>query len=297
MRPLTIIYVTARKSSCVEWFLDSYQRQSVRQTSALIVVDTYGSTKHAVLSTKHNCFISKSVVKPKPTIWQGEHRITKEDWWAKSNALNTGIALCETPWIAFVDDRCVLSPNWLGCVQEAMAGNYAVCGSYEKHYELAVENGAVLGSKQNAGGDDRLFKNYPQRTQHWYGGSGALPLEWCLKVNGFSEDICDSLGMEDVMFGQTLVHSGFDMRYDARMKIVEDRTPGQIDGALKRADKGVSPVDKSHKIVELFKGKKTSMNSYDLRALRKRVLAGADFPPPTALKYDWYDQKPVSEMV
>jgi hypothetical protein len=123
-----------------------------------------------------------------------------------------------------------------------------------------------------------------------------LPLEWCLAVNGFSEDLCDGLGSEDSMFGCTLHNAGFPIRYDPRMMIIEDRTPGEIDGALKRADKGVSPLDKSHAIVRALSTAKTSGNSFDIRNLRDRVLSGEPFPPPSASHFDWFDGQPISEM-
>ena len=131
---------------------------------------------------------------PKPTIWQGEHRITKVDWWAKCNSMNTGICLCDTEWIAFVDDRSVLSHGWLQCVQDSMIHNYAVCGSYEKHSNMKVENGEVVDPGELLGQDIRRDFGYPVKTTDWYGGSCALPLEWCLRVNGYPEKYCDGLG-------------------------------------------------------------------------------------------------------
>src|SRR5206468_12812079 len=113
----------------------------------------------------------------------------------------------------------------------------------------------------------------PVPTSDWYGGSCALPLEWCLQVNGFPEDMCDGLGSEDSMFGRTLLHSGLPMKYDSRMRIIEDRTPSQIGGALKRADKNphLGQKAKSWDIVRAFRGKTTSQNSFDIRDMRARI--------------------------
>lgn len=291
MKSLTVAYVTSRLDPRIHWFYDSLTRQVGHYLPSIIIVDSshskekYPHLQGYVGQVKH--------VVPKPTIWQGEHCITRENWWAKSNALNTAICLCETEWIAFVDDRSVLMPGWLDCIHAAMNGNYAVCGRYEKRANMRVENGEIVDAGTLLGSDTRTPGIYP--FDSWYGGHGALPLEWCLDVQGFPE-VCDSLGSEDSMFGVLLRNNGFPVRYNSAMRIIEDRTPGEIDGALKRADKGVSPNDKSHKIVEIFRDKLTSQNSFDIRNLRDRVLAGEPFPPPSASHLDWYDGQPISEM-
>jgi hypothetical protein len=149
--------------------------------------------------------------------------------------------------------------------------------------------------------DQRPEFDGPVPTRDFYGGSYALPLEWCLRVNGWSEDVCDSAGTEDSMMGVVLCNNGLPMKYDPRMKIIEDRTPGQLDGALKRADKNpeLGQQAKSWAIVRIFREKTTSQNSYDIRNLRDRVLLnGEDLAsiPPSASHFDWYDEQPVSEM-
>ncbi len=300
---LTVVYCTSRNEPRFDWFFESLRNQCSSDIPEIIVVDTLANARAGLMINNGSLpelarsFFKTRHVLPKPTIWQGEHRLTNCDWWAKSNALNTGIALCKTEWIAFMDDRSVLLPSWLLRVKEAMDGEYAVCGAYQKRANLEVVNGEIVNQGTLLGSDHRPDLPHPQLAKDWFGGHGALPLEWALAVNGFSEDICDSLGLEDAMFGLTLWYAGFPQRYDSRMKIVEDRTPGEIDGALKRADKGVSPNDKSHAIVAKFEGKRESMNSYNLRDLRESVLAGNPFPPPSASPNDWFDGQPVAEMI
>lgn len=299
---LTIVYTTSRREPKIEWFFDSLAKQIYsheEEAIKVIVVDSFADPgRHEWMAqrlTESSATFSIKHVAPKPTIWQGPHRITREDWWAKSNALNTGIALCKTEWIAFCDDRCILGPHWLQSIRHAMDDEYAVCGSYEKRSDMKVEDGAITDYGTLIGEDVRQPKGFPVPTKDWYGGSGALPLEWCLAVNGFSEDLCDSLGLEDAMFGVTLHNSGYPICYDSRMMLLEDRTQGQIDGALKRTDKGISPNDKSHEIVARLHHSTTSMNSYDIRDVRNRVLASEPFPPPSASHTDWFDGQPVSE--
>ena len=289
IKSLTIVYVTARKEPKFEWFIQSLDRETGRD---------YSNTKVIVVSTYDEFFSMDETVKwvrPKPTIWQGEHRITKDDWWAKCNALNTGICLCDTEWIAFVDDRCVLAHGWLQCIQDAMMNEYAVCGSYEKRANMQVTNGEITEAGELLGQDIRTQRGFPHRTSDWYGGSGALPLEWCLKINGWPERYCDGLGFEDIQFGILLRNNGFPLMYDSRMRLIEDRTPGEsYEGALKRASKpSPDPNDKyqakDYRILQIMGDAKESGNLFNIRELRDKVLRGEPFPPPIPDHYDWFD--------
>jgi hypothetical protein len=293
---LTVAYVTSRNEPKFEWFFESLWNQCGGVKPKIIVVDLYKDKRALALSD------GDVHVFPKPNIWQGDHRITTEDWWAKSNALNTAIILCKTDFIAFVDDRCVLAPTWLKAVRKAMNNNYAVCGTYEKRSGMKVENGVITVE------GELLGKGRPEgfgRTRDWWGGSYALPLEWCLAVNGWSEDMCDGLGSEDSMFGVTLFNSGLPVFYDSDLKIIEDRSPYEIGGGLKRADKNKRTKDdplfketdaKSWDIVRAFGGKTSSQNSYDIRNMRARIQNGEPWPPPSASTLDWYDGSRISEM-
>lgn len=238
---------------------------------------------------------------PKPTVWQGKHRLTKEDWWAIANAKNTGICLCQTEWIAFCDDRSVLVPTWLQAVREAMEKNYVVAGAYEKVHNLRVENGIIISyDKPGDGLDFRYPKSgrlHPQMIggNSFYGCTGALPLEWCLEVNGFDET-CDSLGLEDCLFGSMLDNLGKPFFYDPRMKIFEDRTPSELEPPPLRTDKGVSPNDRSHMLKRNLENLKRASHQWDLRAIRDKVLAGGEFPIPTGPTHDYWDNQPIWEM-
>ena len=88
-----------------------------------------------------------------------------------------------------------------------------------------------------------------------FGCTFALPLEWALQMNGFEEG-CDGLSMEDVIFGLMLKNNGFRIDYDPQMRMIEDRTEGEISAGHgvgrrfeARQDKGVSnpKATRSHK--------------------------------------------------
>ncbi len=304
IKSLTIVYCTARKEPHFQWFLDSLHRETGGDYSntKILRIDSSLDSSYMVTSRTHNdYFVNHDAHPPKPTIWQGKHRITKEDWWAKCNTMNTGIAMCETEWIAFVDDRCVLSHGWLHAIQDSMIGNYAVCGSYEKRAGMKVVDGEIVEEGELLGKDIRTQRGFPHLTADWYGGSGALPLEWCLRVNGFPEKWCDGLGFEDIAFGILLRNNHLEMRYDSRMRIIEDRTPSEIEGALKRASKpSPDPNDihqaKDYRILSIMHASTASGNSFDIGPLRERVLRGEPFPPPTADHFDWFDGSPISDL-
>ena len=238
-----------------------------------------------------------AVVPPKPSVWQGPTRLTRDQWWAKSNAMNTAVILCQTKYIAFVDDRCVLAPTWLNAVKRAMANQYAVCGTYEKRSGMKVENGVIVEQGELLGVDNR--GDQFRAVDSFHGGSCALPLEWCLEVNGWPEDICDGIGNEDDVMGGVLREAGHPTFFDPEMKIIEDRTPTELDGALKRADKNphLGRQAKSHAVIRIMRGKTSSQNSYCIRNMRDRILLNhEEFPPPSAAPFDWYDNQPLSEM-
>lgn len=237
---------------------------------------------------------------PKPTIWQGEARITKEDWWAVSNARNTGICLCRTEWIAFLDDRCVLMPTWLQAIRNAMEGSYAVCGTYEKRHNMTVENGVIKNGGIVTGRDNRDNgrEPFPRNVDggYWYGCTNALPLEWALNIGGFPEDKCDGLSFEDIPFGMLLRNNAYPIKFDPTMKMIEDRTPEKLGPVMKRSDYGVSPNDKSHEVLKIFRQAKTSLNSWPIRDVREKVLRGEPFPPPSASHNEWFTGRPIVEL-
>lgn len=291
-----------------EWFTDSLARLDNSSEVRIIAVDLFASTRNITRykgpwtpTSKGEVMDAKIVVtSPKPNVWQGTHRLTKENWWAISNARNTATCLCKTEWIAFCDDRCVLAPTWLQGVRDAMEGDYAVAGSYEKRSGMKVENGAITDHGVLIGTDfrnpDRMIKQ-PYKTYggDWYGCTSAAPMEWVLEQNGHAE-LCDSLGLEDVVFGNMLMLNNHITVFDSKMKIIEDRTPEHCKDMPKRTDKGLSPHDRSHALLDRLAGRKRCDDQIDLRAERERVLRGEPWTIPTGPVADWYDGQPLGEM-
>jgi len=294
MKSLTVAYITSRFNPKLEWFLDSLKNQlKAGESVEVIIVDSFPDCHthdHQIPN------ISKIQVQPKPTVWQGEYRLTKDNWWAKSNALNTAICLCKTEWISFLDDRCVLLDGWLERIKSAMAGNYAVCGSYEKRINMTVENGVIQNGGIITGKDCRdmgVTQPIPCGGEWLFGCNFALPLEWALNVNGF-EELLDGLSSEDTQFGAMLSNNGYPLKFDVKMKIIEDRTSSEIGAAMKRTSKerwGNDEQDKGHEAIRRFHGNKQAQHGFNIRELRAKVLAGEPFPIPDKTKEhrDWFD--------
>lgn len=289
---LTISYITSRKQPKFEWFYHSLITQIKDGDEIRVVIVSL----YPLLIFDSNQIIVSSVA-PKPTVWQGEHRLTQSDHWAASNSRNTGICLCKTDWIAFCDDRCVLTSTWLQSVRDAMAGNYCVLGSYEKRINMKVENGVIIEPGEVTGKDCRepvAEGRIVKAPGQWlFGCTFALPLEWALKVNG-QEELCDGLSMEDVIFGNHLENAGYTLKYDPRMKIIEDRTPSELGEAMKRTSKEKHPndtTDKGHEALRRFGKLKRASHHWNLREIRERVLRGEPFPHHNGQpERDWFDQ-------
>jgi len=306
---LTVAFITSREKPNLDWFIHSLINTGLRPFQ-ILVVDLWSDRRNPLgpaamtectreaKATDPEAFIK--IAPPKPTIWQGKYRLTKEDWWAASNARNTAICLCRTEWLACVDDRCVVMPGWAEAVRDAMRGNYVVCGSYQKRVGMSVEGGFIKHGGTIVGEDTRFIQR-PNGVDlcpgEWtFGCNLAFPIAWALEVNGWDE-LFDSLGFEDCFFGKMLWNCGHPIRFDARMRVIQDRTPEELGTPMKRTDKGVSPNDKSHAAVRKFSDLKRTLHPWDLAAIRQAVLAGGGWPDVSVFpRTDWYNGEPWPEL-
>lgn len=284
----TIVYITGRREPHVDWMAGDLQRQIQSGDELhLVVVDTFGRSL-AELDIPQTLFKDVVVSRPKPNIWQGPHRIMTVDWWANSNARNTGIVLCQTDYVVFLDDRCRLGARWLDTVRRGEQDRGAVIvGAYEK-----LENGKVTV--------DHRLRQCPEGKPNcgggWlYGCTLALPLEWCLETNGFEEG-CDGLSGEDYIFGFMLENNGHRIDFRPPLFVQLERSSAHANTYV-RVDKGVSPRDKSHAALERFKPRKRTEFTPDLRLLREQLGQGGSFPipDPRADHRDWYDGTRIGE--
>ncbi len=293
---LTIAFITGRPEPHLDWLLESLAPQVAKADEIhLLVIDSLARSAEELGALPHygrwapNVHVSL----PKPTPWQGAHRITTCDWWAKSSAMNTALVLCETDYIAFVDDCCRVGSKWLDTVRRGESDRRSVlAGTYDK-----IEHGGITSDHRRG-----LFpQGKPDCGGSWlYGCTFALPLEWALEING-AEEGCDGMGSEDYIFGFMLSNNGRVIDFVPDMAVLQRRgEPSKAAGPsirLQRSDKGISPNDKSHSALARFGVLKKTEFTPDLRALRKAREAGElTWPTPDPDMRDWFDQKLIRTM-
>jgi len=314
---LTLSYITSRHDCRIEWAFDSVARQ-VMEPIHVLVIDRYADKpergdeiqfkfdyafrRKGLGAKSFGCTLEHRA--PKPSVWAGEHRLTKQDWFSAASVRNTAICLCKTSHIAFVDDLSVLMPLWLNAVQEAVEGNYIGCGAYKKVKSLVVRDGEPVGYVETQQGyDDRLRRvvdDVSPCTGEWlYGCSFVAPLEDLLEVGGLPE-LTDGLSGEDYGLGIALQNAGKHLKYDRRMLTLESEELHFAEPPMIRKDKGEigTEKDKSHAALRIIRQSKYYPNYYEggIRALREHVLAGNSFPIVKIPDRDWFDQQLLSEM-
>jgi len=289
---LTLAFITAREEPHLPWLLDSLEPQTKPGDAiSLVVVDALGRSmaELGVPADWARMFQRVDVVKPRPNLWQGEHRVATRDYFANAVARNTAICYCRDPYVAFLDDRARLEPGWLDVVRAGERERACVlCGPYDKQEDwgLSVDHRRKMrpAGQRGCGGG-------------WaFGGNFCLPLEWLLDINGCEEG-CDPTGQEDCVMGLMLAARGHRIDFVVEMSIQQDRRGPVHPPAFPRLDKGPSPHDRSHAVITRFGTRRTTEFTPNLRELRRRVLAGdpSPFPAPDVDSRDWWDSKLVRE--
>jgi len=300
---VTVCYMTNREEPHIEWFLDSLHHQGFKQKipdSQLVVVDFHCLTRSKEfkdLMAKFNVIH----VPPKPCVWQGQHRLTKDNWFAASNARNTALCLAPDGHIVYCDDLSVLMPGWVDAVAEASKTGLITLGAYRKVFELTVEpvTGMVTHYKDNPPGyDNRNANSTPEFCAgNWlYGCSLCAPVERLIQVGGWPEALCDGMGFEDCIMGIMLGNIGVHFQYHKGMMTWESEEGHHSNVVFKRKDFGSSPDDKSHAVLNTALQSKYHPNYFGdegIAGLRKRVLAGEPFPVVGIPEHEWYTGTPL----
>lgn len=301
---LTIAYITSRKDCKLEWFLSSLKNQiNSDDVISIVIIDFYMTEKAKILFSSVPGSIAVVHSAPKPCVWQGPHKLTKEDWFAASNARNTALCLAPDGWICYVDDLSVLMPGWLNAVREAVAGNYIALGAYKKVKNLVVENGEVKSYEEYPAGVDSRWgfgkdnEAVPATGGMMYGCSVAMPVEGLLTIGGWPEYV-DGLSSEDYICGLALQNVGYKFKYDRRMLTLESEEHHHLEPSLKRSDYGTSPLDKSHAALNIAMSAKYFDNYYEggMRKMREEVLSGKPFPVVNNPQHEWFTKTPLSEL-
>lgn len=347
----TIAYFTNRKNPRWAWFCDSLCRQmsaTERAAVQVVVVDAalWGvrpAAADAYLrrwgkfpladSGWHNWArreeLAQAVrgrfaylhIPPKPSVWQGPFRYTKQDWFAAANARNTAIIVAERPYLVCVDDLSVLGPAWVDNVRHAVEHGYVVCGAYKKLRAMEVEDGVLLNFQENpAGVDSRWRQGSDHGVVPWSGGglfgcSFGLPVELAVTVDGF-DAWCDGQGAEDYDFGIRVERAGGRFFYNRNMLTWESEEGHGEDQSLPRESRLVAEerlpeslrvehpaglmsdhvmLQSVHRETKRFRprGRETPHGLMDLRAQwqRERLV-----PISTVCPDDWRTGRPLTDL-
>lgn len=290
---LTIAMITGRAEPHIEWVLQAIaQQRTASDFIDFIVVDALGRSCRTLAGGQPwtNAVQDLRVVPTKPNIWQGKHRVTSHEWWAKSAGANTALCLAKHDYIAFLDDRAVPGPRWLETVRQGNRKRKSViAGAYEK-----IED----GDRKLVDHRIQLHPNgKPDCGGEWlYGCTFALPTNWALDVNGFEEGV-DGLGAEDVVFGFNLANAGHKIDFVPSLFVQFHRPSRSLVPLYRRVDPGISPLDKSHAALARFGQRRRTEFTPDLMAIRAELARGGSFPiPDPKVDYrDWYDGSLIRE--
>ena len=307
---LSIAYITSRRDCRIKWFFDSLHNQTEGHYSRIkiIVVDF-----HADLPGRRNAFAGLAHspithVPPKPTPWQGKHRLTNSDYFAASNSRNTAVCYAPDGFIAYLDDLSVLLPGWLKGVKRAIHNGYIALGAYRKVLNLDVSNGRIKRYIPFEPGIDSRTATFTRLAAgsgdpikvagSWlFGSNVVMPVRDLLRVNGWDED-CDSMGMEDVVCGMMMERHGSKFFYDLKMMTYEAEELHHTEPPMIRLIKPYpGEKDSSHAILNwVLHDRNRAPNTFNLNDLRNQILEGGTFPTEVYPKHDWRDGMPLCEM-
>lgn len=298
---LTIAFITARAEPILPALIDGIAAQKVPGDEiSLIVVDALGRSFGGLgvdMVDAISIFRAARVMQPKPNIWQGPYRIAPRNYFANANARNTALVFCEDSYIAFLDDRTTIGPQWLEVVRRGERERASVlCGPVDKH--LSGQTAAAWGPISH----DSRKKQAPTGRINcggaWcFGANFALPLEWALEVNGCEEG-CDPVGCEDYIFGSMLENVGHRVDFVIAMGVEQDRKGSVHVEDFPRIGKGAPGFhDKSQTLTRRYRDLKRTIDTPSLRDLRALVAVGAPLPipDPTYDYRDWFDQELVRD--
>ena len=241
---VSIVYPTVRDEPAFEWFADGLARQLPDGAEVeLIVVDAriddererrFERVVAGRFALRH--------VPPKPSPYQGPHRRTSRDCFAAASARNTGLVHARAPYVVFADDCAVPMPGWWRAVERAAPPGDVVAGAYQKRWAMRVRDGRfVEGRLDESGVDARWSLGDDARPVRivggqLYGASFGAPRDLLLAINGLDE-LCDSIGGEDIQLGLRLEHAGATILYDRTMLTVESIELGNHGPLFARIDR------------------------------------------------------------
>ena len=229
----TVLTCTARRIPQWEWMADSLLNAGIHDhDTEWVVIDAIlwnrpeeRRAEFAQATERlRGAGVSLVHMPPKACRWQGPARLTKSDYYALSNARNTGLVVAHGDRIIALDDCTVVDSGWLeGHLRWPL--EVLVAGSFFTYRTATVVFGRVLDGDPGPYGEDPRRKQEPEPTRinsGWmYGLDCSFPLAAALKVNG-SDELYDSQGgAEDCDFGIRMERAGYACYWDPRIMIYQ----------------------------------------------------------------------------
>jgi len=107
------------------------------------------------------------------------------------------------------------------------------------------------------------------------------------------------MGYEDMITGMAISKHGYHFKYDRRMLTFEADELHGAEAPFRRWDKGVSPNDKSHAMLNMLRNVSRFDNYFGpggIAGLRQQVLNKDHVAISQIPEHDWYDGQPLREM-
>ena len=320
---ISVVFVTGRDEPAFDWFADALARQldDGDELEVILVDRLHDATRTARFERACAGRFALRHVPPKPSPWQGAHRLTTGDRFAASNARNTGLVHARAPYVVFVDDCAVPMPGWWRAVKRGAHGGDVVAGAYERRWQMMVRDGTLLEGRLEVIGRDGRWslgddaRRVPIAGGQLYGASFAAPRELLLAVNGLDE-MCDGLGQEDVQLGMRLAATGATIWYDRAMLTIESEELNRAGVPLVRSDRWMPEAKYARRLAEYGVRRRPTSGRTDASHMMIDIVLGtgswathgnyywlADLAPegyaatiPRFPTHHWFDACPLSTL-
>ena len=316
---LTIALTTLRTNPRFDLFADSLAPQLNDSTEVLVIDGQLWYMKDRVqqLAEAVRNRFSYRHLPPKPTLWQGPHRVTSMDYWDACSARNTAFAFASGTQIAFVDDCMVIGDGFVEWHQRAARDGVALAGRYQSvRSETLDHQGLDSDSRYLISGEPPSA--VPCSGAWLFGMNMSVPLYYALKTNGYDEKFSGQGGSEDCDFGVRIERSGCKVLYSAGTVVYQvmstheavcnyvggDSIKTGRNPAARPKELRLNYDGKFHfaneKLIEVLNGQPERYwsvgNCFTLSALRSLARRGFPLPVPHEPKIDWRDGQLLTDM-
>ena len=315
---LTFITCTKRQDPKFEWLFESLANSwahAGKPSAEWLIVDGClwdDPERSAKISDLALTFSVPSVVHltPKPTVWQGPARLTKQDYWALNNARNTGIIHASGDHLVLFDDCMVVDCNFVARHAAAEARKIALCGSFKSYTTATVVKGNIEQGDLHPIGTDSRGTTMQRGYGSWaWGLNFSVPLVYAVMANGYDEMYDGQAGSDDCDFGVRLERLRCPLVFDPSCLVYQVLTTHEAVGG----HAGWGTQDKiSPKELQLKTGRIAFANEKlieklvedpfrflplhtwtDIKSARNTGIPGAIADQPAV---DWRDGQPLAEM-